>query len=333
MLISHNKIALPPQTINQISQLSPLNQILIFDIETTGFHRIYDQIVSITMLYFTNEESYISQWFSENKADERELLLDAKPYFDSKSIHITYNGHSFDIPFLRTKYNNYSISISLNKSKCYDLYRFARKSLQLSSYTLKEIERALGIHRDDQLSGKDCTIMYQEFLKNNDQKIANEILQHNFEDVTHLIDLLPLANSLTSQQMNAFKIVEVFTYAIHWYIESISFIGHFCNISLWGYSELSELPNNQSNYLPDGASLILENQNFNQYLYTLKLPFYTKQLDNHNLACVDLTSFNKAIINQLEPHQIILQYDGLWLHEHITKLIEVLTSYYYCNSK
>ena len=87
--------------------------------------------------------------FRKRYAEEETMLLAVKPYFDNKPVHITYNGHSFDIPFLKSKYSNYNISIGLNKSKCYDLYRIARKTLTLDSYKLKQIEKALNIERTD----------------------------------------------------------------------------------------------------------------------------------------------------------------------------------------
>ncbi len=325
MIRTENKLELKQEALNQLSALAPLEKLLIFDIETTGFHRIYDHVVSITALLFENQDCIIKQWFAESPDEEKMLLLDAKPYFDKKAIHITYNGHSFDIPFLKSKYNNYSISIGLNKSKCYDLYRFARKALTLESYKLKNIERALGINRFDLISGKECTEMYERYLLNQDPALSKAILDHNYEDVTNLVDLFPLINLLTPKQLNDLYIAEIEIHDRTWFIENIRLQGSFFILELWSTADIPVIANQHNFFLADGASLILEILECGQCLYKLQIPFYEKEVDHLSLSCVDLSSFDPDLINGLEPHHLIIQCNNLWIYDHIKLIVTQLT--------
>lgn len=324
MIRTENKLELNQEALNQLTKLAPLEKLLIFDIETTGFHRVYDHVVSITALLFENSQCIIKQWFSESTPEEKELLLDVKPYFDSKPIHITYNGHSFDIPFLKSKYNNYSTSIGLNKSKCYDLYRFARKALILDSYKLKNIERSLGIHRFDQISGKECTEMYERYLITHDPDLAKAILDHNYEDVSNLVDLFPLINRLSAEQLNEMYIAEIELHNRTWYIEQLRLRGSFFELELWSAADAPLMNSQQNFFLADGTAMILETLDYGEYRYKLQIPFYEKELDELRLTCLDLSSFNCSLTDELEPHHLIIQCNQLWMYEHINLILTQL---------
>lgn len=327
MFVLHQPITLSLEAINTIEQLCPSEDLLIFDIETTGFDRIRDHMVSVSILYCLENQYTISQWFSESPEDEKYLLEDIKPYFDNKKIHITYNGHSFDIPFLNIKYSHYNISTSLNKSKCYDLYRFARKALTLESYKLKSIESALNIHRVDQISGLECTLLYQEFLKTKDQALATLILQHNFEDVLNLVDLLPLRSHLNDHQLNEFQVIYL-EFAKHtWYISQIKNTETMILINLWGYANQAEQLPSLSVYNHDGTAILLNTVNTHEYLFEFKLPIYKKNISTVEMFCLDLESIESFFSKKfsLEPSDLILKYDGLWHYPSIIRIIETIS--------
>lgn len=193
---------------------NPLD-LLLFDIETTGFHRANDQVISITAAQVSSVNSLgeytweITQWFTESLDDEKIMLLDANILFKTKPIHITYNGHSFDIPFLHYKYKYYNIFTSLNKSKCYDFYRIARHSLKLDSYKLKAIEIALDIHREDLISGKECVDLYRAYEITKNPDIPDKILLHNYEDVLNMIRLSKILLYTPEAYLESIRVIAI----------------------------------------------------------------------------------------------------------------------------
>lgn len=324
MFVLHQPITPSSEAIKNIEKLCPSEDLLIFDIETTGFDRIRDHIVSVTILHYFENQYLISQWFSESPEEEETLLEEIKPYFDNKKIHITYNGHSFDIPFLNIKYSHYNISASLNKSKCYDLYRFARKALTLNSYKLKSIETALSINRVDQISGLECTLLYQEFLNTKNKDLAMLILQHNFEDVLNLVALLQLISHLSDHQLNEFQVIHLEFTNLNWYISQIRNTDTIISIDLWGYSSIGEQLPSLSVYSPDGTAIVLNALGTHDYQFEFKLPIYKKSITDIEIICIDLMSLESFISDHLsyEPSDLILKYDGLWHYPSITKVLK-----------
>lgn len=323
MIYIEKKVDIQQEALRLLELLADLEQILIFDIETTGFHRKKDTVIAITILTYECSAVMIRQWFSENATEEKNILLTVKPYFDNTPIHITYNGHSFDIPFLLSKYSNYNISVGLNKSKCYDLYRIARKTLTLHSYKLKQIEKALNIERTDLISGKECTEMYLAYLNTNDQKFADTILQHNFEDVLNLVDLLPLIARLDEQQRNSFQVTYFNAANTSWYITSLNLSGTFLEIELWGLGDHASMLKPLNLYFDNGGSIIRNRLELSYWQCQLKIPCYEKIIDINQIICADLIHYPIDVFEALEPYQIIIQYNKLWIHEHIAHIVSL----------
>lgn len=320
MIYTEKKENIDQKAIESLETLATLEHLLIFDIETTGFHRQYDKVIAITILIFEAKVTTIRQWFSESPHEEKDMLMALKPYFDQIPVHMTYNGHSFDIPFLISKYNNYNISIGLNKSKCYDLYRFARKALDLESYKLKQIEQALNIERSDMISGKECTELYNEFLQSNDVNLAHTILKHNYEDVLNLVDLFPIIERLDDVQKNSFRVSYFAASEVTWYITSIMRIGNFLEIKLWGQGDQAPLLKPLNLYFDNGGTLTRQKQSLEEWQCELKIPCYDKALEHDQLVCVDLSRYPIDVFSALEPYQHIVRFNDLWLHDHIMQI-------------
>ncbi len=324
MIIFHKYIILTTEEHMRLEKLGSLQELLFFDIETTGFNRVYDYVISITFMYFEYEQWCIKQLFAESKNDEESLLRDAKSLFDIKNIHITYNGNTFDIPFLNIKYSYYNISASLNKSKSYDLYRIAKKALVLESYKLKFIESHLGIDRLDQISGLECIEHYKNYLATKDNQFANLILEHNFEDVLNLISLTRIIDYLSPEMFASFRI-QYFQYKKDlFYFNSFDLKADYLEISLWkpsfdSHFEQTQLPSKVSLYYDNGTQLIEDSKNN----LLIKLPVYLKYINEDSLLFLDYESF--ANISFLDTttstHQFILKYNQFYIYENINKIL------------
>lgn len=175
------------------------NDFLILDIETTGFHRKYSKIILIGMIYKNNDQYKFIQIFAETLDEEKQLLLAFNNFIDNfgEFFYITYNGHAFDLPFINAKFNEHNMNCHLNLGQNLDLYRVIRKNknkLGLDRYNLKSVEKHLGIHREDQISGKESIQLYYDYIKTREESIRKNILLHNAEDIEYLWPLIQIFN-------------------------------------------------------------------------------------------------------------------------------------------
>ncbi len=169
--------------------------IVILDIETTGLHRLYSNVILIGLIVFTESEAEIIQLFANNPDEELEILLSLKEIIETKSLFLTYNGQAFDIPYLNEKYKQHEIDFQIPIYKSFDILRLIRKNksnLKLDNYKLKSIEAFLGIAREDTISGKESIELYKEYVNTKSIDLKNKILLHNFDDILNIIDLMKI---------------------------------------------------------------------------------------------------------------------------------------------
>lgn len=179
--------------IDNISNNDSINELLkesfFLDIETTGLSRQYSDIISITLLIYETNSYKMYQIFCQYKVDEPDALKFMKDLIKSKKYVITYNGNSFDIPFLINKTQKHDINIDFESFIKIDLYNYMRQlrtKIQISDLKLKTAENYFNIKRNDTLSGKDITVLYEAYKIEPRNEFSYLIMQHNYEDVYNL---------------------------------------------------------------------------------------------------------------------------------------------------
>lgn len=179
--------------INNLTDNHYLNEIykesIFIDIETTGLSRTYSNIISITVLLFENDTYKIYQIFCQYKVDQPQALKYLKDLIKSKTYIITYNGNSFDIPFLSEKAEQNNINIDFDSLIKIDLYNYIKKfknNIQTVDLKLKTVEKYFDIERNDTLSGKDVLTLYEAYQLEPRKEFSYLILKHNYEDVYNL---------------------------------------------------------------------------------------------------------------------------------------------------
>ena len=157
----------------------------VFDIETTGLNSNYCKVILIGILFNQDNKTVIKQYFANTEDDEKELLLSFINDIKNYKNHITFNGLTFDIPFLNTRLKKHNIDFSLSKNDDIDILKLIRpfkEKLSLSDCKLKTIEKYLGIYREDTISGKESIDLYKEYSVSQDIDLKEKILLHNYED-------------------------------------------------------------------------------------------------------------------------------------------------------
>ncbi len=149
-------------------------KIAYVDIETTGLSKYTDIITMIGIYDGTTAKSYIS-------GQDLEEAYEKLKEFD---IIVTFNGKSFDIPFIehhaKQKYNIIHFDL-----------RFMLKEFGLAG-GLKKIETQLGIVRPDEVDGVDGfeAVRLWRRYKKGDENALKKLLIYNKEDIVNLKDLL-----------------------------------------------------------------------------------------------------------------------------------------------
>lgn len=174
-----------------IEHFYPSEDLLIFDIETTGFTAEYTVLYLIGCAYYEHSKWKICQWFNQDGRSESDILEQFLSFAKKYKYIVTYNGDGFDIPYITKKAAAYQMENTLADKESIDLYkqiRFLKESLHMENMKQKSVERFLGIHRLDKYSGGDLIKVYQDYIKLPVKTNKQLLLQHNYEDLEGLLD-------------------------------------------------------------------------------------------------------------------------------------------------
>ncbi len=156
------------------------NTTVYLDIETTGLIPYYETITTISLYDGQSIFYYVKD---QNLNDFPE---DIKQY----KVIITYNGKSFDVPFIERYFD-----IRLNQAHI-DL-RYVLASLGYRG-GLKSCEAQLGFQRGDlsDIDGFFAVLLWYDYLKNRNEKALETLLAYNIQDVLTLEMLMVISYNL-----------------------------------------------------------------------------------------------------------------------------------------
>jgi uncharacterized protein YprB with RNaseH-like and TPR domain len=144
------------------------------DIETTGLDRYFNDITTIALYDGQCIKTYVQ---GQNLDD---FIEDIQNY----RVIVSYNGKSFDIPFLEQYFN-----IRLDHAQI-DL-RYILFSLGYRG-GLKGCEKQLGMDRGDltDIDGFFAVLLWDEYQRTSDQKALDTLLAYNIQDTINLENLM-----------------------------------------------------------------------------------------------------------------------------------------------
>ena len=170
-------------------------RLLTLDIETTGLSKQTSHLYLAGMGFFSKDRYTIYQWFADTLDEEEPVLRRALEFSQGFDTLLHYNGQRFDLPYLRYKAEKYGIGFLPGDLGSIDIYakiKPCKKLLGLNSLKLKEIERFLGIERNDLFSGRELISVYQDYKKTGSQESLKLLLNHNLEDMLGVVRILPI---------------------------------------------------------------------------------------------------------------------------------------------
>jgi len=184
------------------SKLFNLSDILFIDTETTGLSGGAGTYIFLCSLgYFNNDNFIIEQYFMEDYEHENFMLNNIKNKLNSAQVFVSFNGKSFDIPLLQSRFICNRIKVNLEIPHIDLLY--TSRSLwkrQLPNCQLNTVEQhILGIHRKNDVKSNDIPQIYFNYIRGVNQKMMLRVFNHNAQDIISLPILLIYTNHILNK--------------------------------------------------------------------------------------------------------------------------------------
>lgn len=168
---------------------------IFLDIETTGFSPASSYVYLIGCAVRSGKYIYAHQFFAENTTEEQQILSAFLELLETYDTIISFNGVGFDVPYLKAKCDFYELQESFKEKTYLDIFKSIsdlKFLLRLPNYKQKTIEKFLGIGRDDTQTGGELINVYREYIHHPSEEAEGLLHLHNYEDVIHMIDILPI---------------------------------------------------------------------------------------------------------------------------------------------
>lgn len=194
---------------NPLSELRPLrlltdrisddSTLRFVDTETTGLSGGAGTIAFLVGVGTPHGRSFsVTQYFVSDYPGEEDLVEALTDELSSDRVLVSYNGKSFDIPILRSRFALHGRELVAGRQ--IDLLHTARRlwRSRIGACTLHAIEeRVLGVERNDDVPGFLVPDLFFEYLRTGDSKILGSVFSHHLYDVYSLALLLEHIETLT----------------------------------------------------------------------------------------------------------------------------------------
>lgn len=178
-----------------LERLGQREELLFFDIETTGFSGDYSNLYLIGCTFYKDGGWHLIQWFADTKSDEKKVLEIFFHFLKSFKTLVHFNGDKFDIPYLLKRCAALHLPYDFDGLTSIDIYKKIkpyRHHLGLENLKQKSIEAFLGISREDMYNGGQLIEVYEEYLRTHDDFLLKLLLLHNEDDLKGMPQLLPI---------------------------------------------------------------------------------------------------------------------------------------------
>lgn len=192
--------------------LSP-ESLLFLDTETTGLSGGAGTVAFLVGVgEIRQHELIVRQYLMRDYDEEAFVLRHVQAHLSSCQLLITYNGKSFDMPLLASRFVMHRMR--LPELPHADLLHAARRvwKLRLGRCSLSALEDKIYHEpRVDDLSGAEVPQRYFDYLKSHDMSLLEDILRHNAQDIATLTRLTYTLSSLHDNPLSAEHTQDIFS--------------------------------------------------------------------------------------------------------------------------
>jgi uncharacterized protein YprB with RNaseH-like and TPR domain len=187
---------------------SPCGRNLLFvDLETTGLAGgagSYAFVIGCG--WFTRGRFHVRQFVLSSFASERTLLEAVGEVAGTVDAVVTYNGKSFDLPLIETRYALNRLTTPFAAMPHVDMLHHARRLWYGcdEGHRLSSLEASLlGHERDGDVAGFEIPARYFHFVHTGDARPLGAVLEHNRHDLLSLALLTARAAQLLDEGATA----------------------------------------------------------------------------------------------------------------------------------
>ena len=172
---------------------------LFVDLETTGLSGGAGTVAFLVGCgWFDMGAFQVRQFLLTSYASERALLCAVAECFGATSLLVTYNGKTFDVPVMETRWQFHRLPLPLESVRHFDMLHPARRLWRAREETTKDasgeggcrlgtLERVLcDVRRVGDIPGMDIPARYFRFLRSGDARPLEPVLEHNRLDLMSL---------------------------------------------------------------------------------------------------------------------------------------------------
>ncbi len=180
-----------------ISSHYSVENMLFMDIETLGLQDV--PLILIGIAEVSGKGLTINQYLLRDLKEEKAALESFISHQNRDNIYVTFNGRSFDVPFIRSRMRFHGMDNKINTQHL-DLYHFSRRQWKnkLPNCRLQTLEKHLfGLERCDDVPSSKVPEFYLTYRETGNIGPLIPILEHNREDVITLAKIVSLLNKTT----------------------------------------------------------------------------------------------------------------------------------------
>ncbi|MHC1591489.1 MAG: ribonuclease H-like domain-containing protein [Candidatus Helarchaeales archaeon] len=163
---------------------------LFFDIETLGLS--FQPIILFGIARMEGKYIKTRQFLVRDIPEEPADIIATVENIDENTAIVSYNGRSFDIPYLSQRLNYYCLNAELRVHQHFDLLHFSRRAWKdvLPNHSLSTLEtHLLGLEREIDLPSSMVPEFYETYLNENNPGPLIPIIEHNKQDLVSLASI------------------------------------------------------------------------------------------------------------------------------------------------
>lgn len=168
------------------SSFSDDEDFIFLDIETLGFFNV--PIILLGLAKVESNEISVTQYLSRSIGEEDAVLDAFLSHVKSESVFVTFNGQTFDMPYILNRMRYFNLKKDLSKPH-FDMLHFSRRvwSDELPNCKLTTLENHLfGIEREDDIPSGLVPDFYKTYAKTRNIGPLVPIIEHNRQDIITL---------------------------------------------------------------------------------------------------------------------------------------------------
>ena len=172
-----------------LSEVSPRRTVFI-DLETTGLSGGAGTVAFLVGCgYFDLSAFQVRQFLLLSHSTERALLAAVADFFEDADLIVTYNGKTFDVPVMETRWLFHRMEMPLDGVPHFDMLHSARRLWKHDEQgcRLSTLERTLfDVRRVGDVPGLEIPSRFFGFVRSGDPRPLEPVLEHNRIDLVSL---------------------------------------------------------------------------------------------------------------------------------------------------